>query len=98
MRSLALSKGIPGISRSRIEHYRKLLPVVLKQGYWRGEELVKAPNGREYHVIINISVSTSIEHQKTLFICVLYGHLGAKKTAENELRIMANYDHLTGFA
>ncbi|WP_085300547.1 EAL domain-containing protein [Cognaticolwellia mytili] len=92
---LALSKGIPGISRSRIEHYRKLLPVVLKQGYWRGEELVKAPNGREYHVIINISVSTSIEHQKTLFICV-YTDISAQKTAENELRIMANYDHLTG--
>jgi diguanylate cyclase (GGDEF)-like protein/PAS domain S-box-containing protein len=92
---LTLSKGIPGISKSRIEHYRKLLPVILEQGYWRGEELIKTPNGKEYHVIINISVSTSIEHQKTLFICV-YTDISAQKIAENELRIMANYDHLTG--
>ncbi len=92
---LTLSKGIPGISKSRIDHYRKLLPIILEQGYWRGEELIETPNGKKYHVIINISVSTKIAHQKTLFICV-YTDISAQKTAENELRIMANYDHLTG--
>ena len=92
---LALANGIPGITRARTEYYRKLLPIILRKGHWRGEELITTPNGKKYHVIINISVSVNIEHQKTHFICV-YTDITAQKSAEDELRIMANYDHLTG--
>ena len=92
---LTLSGGVPGVTEKRTEYYRKLIPIILREGHWRGEELITTPNGKEYHVIINISVSVNIEHQKTHFICV-YTDITAQKFAEDELRIMANYDHLTG--
>jgi len=92
---LTLSGGVPGVTQKRTEYYRKLIPIILLEGHWRGEELITTPNGKEYHVIINISVSVNIEHQKTHFICV-YTDITAQKSAEDKLRIMANYDHLTG--
>jgi len=92
---LTLAGGVPGVTEKRTEYYRKLIPIILREGHWRGEELITTPKGKEYHVIINISVSVNIEHQKTHFICV-YTDITAQKFAEDELRIMANYDHLTG--
>jgi diguanylate cyclase (GGDEF)-like protein/PAS domain S-box-containing protein len=92
---LKLSDGLRGVGQDRINYYRKLLPIILAKGYWRGEELIETPDGKEYHVITNISVSVNIEHQQRHFICV-YTDISAQKSAENELRIMANYDHLTG--
>lgn len=91
---LKLSEGLPGVDSSRLDYYQTLQPKIIEQGFWRGEELITSPNGKEYHVIINISVSVDKEHQKTHFIFV-YTDITALKSAENELRIMANYDYLT---
>lgn len=92
---LDLTQNVAGIDQEHIEYYRKLLPIVYDKGYWRGEEVIKTPEGKEHHVITNISISVNVEHNKTHFICV-YTDISAQKLAENELRIMANYDHLTG--
>ncbi len=92
---LKLSHGLPGITPKQINAYRKLLPSINTIGYWRGEEFIETPDGKEYHVITNISISKNIEHKKSHYILV-YTDITALKSAENELRIMANYDHLTG--
>lgn len=91
---LKLADGLKGFGRERIDYYRKLLPIVLNEGHWRGEELIETVDGKEYHVITNISVSAKVNNQQRHFICV-YTDITAQKLAENELRIMANYDHLT---
>ena len=92
---LKLSLGLAGITLKQINAYRKLLPSINSLGYWRGEEFIETPDGKEYHVITNISISKNIEYQKSHYILV-YTDITALKSAENELRIMANYDHLTG--
>lgn len=84
-----------GIERSRLRHYKKILPNLKERGHWSGEELVKTPSGQEYHVIMNISVSRNQNDNAYHYIFVMTD-ISAQKSAERELRILANYDHLTG--
>lgn len=84
-----------GIERSRARHYRNILPKLKEHGHWSSEELVKTPSGEEYHVIMNISVSRNQNDNSYHYIFVMTD-ISAQKSAERELRILANYDHLTG--
>lgn len=62
--------------------------------HWRGEELITSANGQAFHVIVNISLGINNNgNQHYIFI---FTDISAQKLAENELRYMANYDHLTG--
>jgi len=81
--------SILGLRNERLRHYARLLPTIKDIGHWTGEELVKTPSGDEYHVILNISCSSNG------YIFVLTD-ISAQKSAEQELRLLANYDHLTG--
>lgn len=84
-----------GLSKSRLAFYKNLIPKIRRKGHWRGEEVVVTAKGEKYHVIINISISKTEHMDKAHYICVLTD-ITAQKTAEKELRYMANYDHLTG--
>ena len=84
-----------GISQKRRSFYHKLM-LSLKEGeHWRGEELIVTANEDEYHVIINVTVGRNSTTNALHYLFVLTD-ISAQKSAENDLRILANYDHLTG--
>ncbi|NMP30674.1 EAL domain-containing protein [Thalassotalea sp. M1531] len=93
--TFAFDFSLLGISQKRLMHYARLLPSLKDVGHWSGEELVKTPCGEEYHVIVTISVSKSGTGNASHYIFVLTD-ISAQKSAERELRVLANYDHLTG--
>lgn len=83
-----------GLSKKHQRFYKNLM-LSLKEGEdWRGDELINAGN-EEYHVIINITVGRNSVSNALHYLFVLTD-ISAQKSAENELRILANYDHLTG--
>lgn len=86
---------ILGITPTRQDFYTDLL-LSLKEGeHWCGEELVTTVNKQEYHVIVNISVGKN-SITNTLHYILVLTDISAQKSAEKELRFLANYDHLTG--
>jgi len=83
-----------GVSRTKREEYKSVLSK-LKQGmHFKSEELVFTDNGDEYHVIVNITASRNEANNQLHYICV-FSDITAQKMAEQELRYLANYDHLT---
>lgn len=89
------SDKLLGVSQKRRIFYRKLM-LSLKEGeHWRGEELIVTANKDEYHVIINVTVGLSSVTNALHYLFVLTD-ISAQKSAESELRLLANYDHLTG--
>ncbi len=89
------SDKLLGVSQKRYSFYRKLM-LSLKEGeHWRGEELIVTANKDEYHVIINVTVGLSSVTNALHYLFVLTD-ISAQKSAESELRLLANYDHLTG--
>ena len=86
---------ILGMSKSRIKYYLNLLPQLKESGHYRGEELIQTPLGEEFHVVMNISASHSADNNSYHYIFVMTD-ISAQKKAEQELRQLANYDHLTG--
>lgn len=91
----AYHRGLFGLSEKRIEYYLELLPSVINNGHYRGEELIQTPLGQEYHVLMNVSVSKNKVNNTHHYIFVMTD-ISAQKKAELELRQLANYDHLTG--
>ena len=92
---LNFSQNLLGFDEQRIRYYKRLVPKIIEEGFWRGEEILHTPAGEKYHVIVNISVSQSDNLEQKHLICV-FTDITAQKAAEKELRYMANYDHLTG--
>lgn len=89
------SSKLLGISQKRRSFYYQLM-LSLKEGeHWRGEELIITANKTEYHVIINVTVGRSSVTNVLHYVFVLTD-ISAQKKAESELRLLANYDHLTG--
>jgi diguanylate cyclase (GGDEF)-like protein len=89
------SSKVLGISQKRRSFYHQLM-LSLKEGeHWRGEELIVIANKDEYHVIINVTVGRNSVSNALHYLFVLTD-ISAQKSAENELRLLANYDHLTG--
>ena len=87
--------GLFGLSAERSAYYTELLPTLINKGHHSGEELIQTPIGREYHVVMNISVSQNSVNNSYHYIFVMTD-ISAQKKAEQELRQLANYDHLTG--
>ena len=83
-----------GIKEQRQHFYKRLLLSLKKDEHWSGEELITIDN-EEYYVMINISAATNTVNNNRHFICI-FTNISAQKSAENELRRLANYDHLTG--
>jgi len=91
---LRFDSSLLGLSRERRNFYRRLL-LSLKEGeHWRGEDLILTKEGEEYHVILNINVCRNRTNNSLHYLCV-FTDITAQKAAENELRYLANYDHLT---
>lgn len=88
------SSSLLGLKRDRQLFYNKIL-LSLKEGeHWRGEELIQTPDNEEYHVIVNVNVSNNNTTNSLHYVCV-FTDITAQKTAEHELRYLANYDYLT---
>ncbi|MEW6990504.1 EAL domain-containing protein [Colwelliaceae bacterium 6441] len=84
-----------GFNQQKIAFYQKLLLSLDENEHWRGEELIETKQGEEFHVLININVSKN-ETTNTLHYVCIFTDITAQKSAEKELRYLANYDHLTG--
>jgi len=83
-----------GLSRQRWRYFKKLFPTLNEGDHWRGEELVVADSGEEFHVVVNINVGRNKTTNALHYVCV-FTDISAQKSAEKELRYLANYDHLT---
>jgi diguanylate cyclase (GGDEF)-like protein/PAS domain S-box-containing protein len=88
------SATLLGISQKRRNFYRKLMLSLSEGEHWRGEELITTKS-EEYHVIINVAVGRNSISNALHYLFVLTD-ISAQKNAESELRLLANYDHLTG--
>ena len=84
-----------GLSPERMDFYQEVFQRAKIKGNWRGEDVFTTPQGEVFDVIVNISLSENDKQDVTHFICVMTD-ITAQKAAENELRYLANYDHLTG--
>jgi len=83
-----------GLNESRWKFFRYLFPSLSEGEHWRGEELVVTDEGEEFHVVVNINVGRNQTTNKLHYVCV-FTDISAQKSAEKELRYLANYDHLT---
>jgi len=88
------SAQLLGISQKRRNFYYKLMLSLNEAEHWRGEELITIKS-EEYHVIINVTVGRNSITNAIHYLFVLTD-ISAQKNAESELRLLANYDHLTG--
>ena len=89
------SQTFLGVSADRQSFYKNLLSSLDVGQHWSGEELITAENKEKYHVVVNISAARNSVTKDKHYICVLTD-ISAQKSAEKELRFLANYDHLTG--
>lgn len=83
------------LPRAKRHFYIELIRRLTAGESWRGDELITLENGKEYHVLINITVGESQHDKQQHYVCLITD-ITAQKNAEQELRYMANYDHLTG--
>jgi diguanylate cyclase (GGDEF)-like protein len=83
-----------GLNERRWQFFKTLLPSLSEGEHWRGEELVMTGSGEEFHVVVNINVGKNNTTNNLHYICV-FTDISAQKSAEKELRYLANYDHLT---
>lgn len=83
-----------GLNSKRRAFYRRLFNSLNEHDHWRGEEIIYAKTGEEYHVLLTINVNRNQTTDSLHFVCIATD-ITAQKQAENELRYLANYDHLT---
>jgi len=83
-----------GLSEERTREYKQIFKSLKEGEHWRGEELIKTQNEEEFHVLLNISVSSNEATKELHYVCI-FTDITAQKNAEKELRYLANYDHLT---
>lgn len=78
----------------KMRYYKKIMTGMSVGEHWHGEDTIKLPGGKEYHLLINISL-INVEHRDDNHYVVIFTDISAQKNAEEELRKMANYDPLT---
>ena len=88
------SSNFMGLGNRRWRFFQHLFLSLNEGEHWRGEELVVTDSGEEFHVVININVGRNKTTNKLHYVCV-FTDISAQKSAEKELRYLANYDHLT---
>ncbi|PCH93927.1 MAG: GGDEF-domain containing protein [Gammaproteobacteria bacterium] len=88
------TKNFMGLNEQRWRFFQHLLPSLKEGEHWRGEEIVITDSGEEFHVVVNINVGRGDITNSLHYVCV-FTDISAQKSAEKELRYLANYDHLT---
>jgi diguanylate cyclase (GGDEF)-like protein/PAS domain S-box-containing protein len=88
------NSNLMGLSHRRWRFFQQLLPSLEEGKHWCSEEIVTTKTGKKFHVIVNINVGRSQITKNLHYICV-FSDISAQKVAEQELRYLANYDHLT---
>ncbi|XQW85323.1 EAL domain-containing protein [Thalassotalea piscium] len=91
---ISFDNDVFGLSKEKLTFYRRLFSSLKEFDHWRGEELIYAKTGEEYHVLLNINVNRNKDTNSLHFVCIATD-ITAQKKAEKELRHLANYDHLT---
>jgi len=92
--NFSVNHNFMGLSERRWRFFQHLFLSLNEGEHWRGEELVVADSGEEFHVVININVGINKTTNSLHYVCV-FTDISAQKSAEKELRYLANYDHLT---
>lgn len=75
-------------------YYRSIMEQMSVGEHWHGEDTIQSRLGFNHQVIINISL-ISIENREKNHYVVIFTDITQQKVAEEELRMMANYDALT---
>ena len=88
------NRNLMGLSNRRWRFFQQLLPSLAEDEHWCGEEVVTTDTGKNFHVIVNINVGRSNVANSLHYVCV-FSDISAQKVAQQELRYLANYDHLT---
>jgi len=83
-----------GFEPKRISQYKILIDSLNENEHCRTEEVIQMPNGTQRNVIINISMCKTVGQKGYHYLCVMTD-ISALKKAEEELRHLASYDHLT---
>lgn len=83
-----------GFEPKRRKQYKVLIDSLNENEHCRTEELIQMPNGTQRNVIINISMCKTVGQKGYHYLCVMTD-ISALKKAEEELRHLASYDHLT---
>ncbi len=92
--TFGFSDNFMGLNERRWQFFKQLFPSLAEGEHWRGEELVVTASGEEFHVVVNINVGRNETTKNLHYVCV-FTDISAQKSAEKELRYLANYDHLT---
>lgn len=99
-----------GIDRNKLRFYQHILDTLKANEHWSGEELVVTKQGRKYPSLIKISANTSYSGNDNCSelktkpknsnsidsYVVILTDISEQKKAEQKLRVLANYDGLTG--
>jgi len=83
-----------GFEPKRTIQYNQLIDSLNENENSRTEEVIQMPNGTHRNVIINISMCKTVGQKGYHYLCVMTD-ISALKKAEQELRHLASYDHLT---
>ncbi len=92
--NFSFSDNFMGLKERRWQYFKYLFPSLNEGEHWRGEELVTTDSGEEFHVVVNINVGKNQTTNSLHYVCV-FTDISAQKSAEKELRYLANYDYLT---
>ena len=83
------------LSEQRLHFYRDILKRMQPGEQWRGEEQAELADGTQKPVLVNISAVADPHSAHRAFVIVMTD-ISMQKEAEHQLRLLANYDDLTG--
>lgn len=83
------------LSEQRLHFYRDILKRMQPGEQWRGEEYAKLADGTQVPILVNISAVADPHSAHRAFVIVMTD-ISMQKEAEHQLRLLANYDDLTG--
>lgn len=75
--------------------YREIMLKMQVGEHWHGQDSLLMGDDSIHHILINISLVTTRRDKSNQFV-IIFTDISAQKTAEEELRILANFDSLTG--
>lgn len=91
---VSLNDAIFGGLTDKMRKYRQIMVQMSVGEHWHGEDNIAVPGKNNRDVLINISL-ISIENREKNHYVVIFTDITQQKKAEQELKLLANYDTLT---
>lgn len=91
---ISLSDGVFTGLGGKMRKYRQIMEQMAIGEHWHGEDVIEVRDKGRREVLINISL-ISIENREKNHYVVIFTDITQQKEAEEELKLLANYDILT---